>query len=311
MKTLAIAAVGLALGVTSSRAAVYNFTNLGGDNQYTTATNWSGNVVPNTANGDVAVINNGSAVTYTPGGDLVISNGGILQITSGSFIQAGGNNYYQLGTAGGTNGGTILVNGGTFSQGTASSTPFNVNGTGNAFTVTAGTVNINSSFNLNVGLNFTQSGGTINITGNETDFNNATSTLSGGILNTKLITGVNGGADIFNVSGGTLNLTGAGSNGIYGGGTTQYINFTPASTGKITFSSGSTQVSDVQNFINMGVIEYNGGGTGTLSRFSITSSGGVVTLSLMGAAVPEPSTVALTALGAAGLMGWTLRRRSS
>ena len=162
-------------------------------------------MVPNTGAGDTAIINNGSPVNYVAGGDLILANGGMLQVTNGSFVQTGGNNYFQL-----NGNGTLLVNGGTFNQGTASSTPFNVTGTGNAFTVSAGTVNLNSSFNLNVGLTYLQSGGTVNVTGAETDFNNTTSTLAGGILNTTLITGVNGGTDYFNISGGTLNLTGAG-----------------------------------------------------------------------------------------------------
>ena len=302
-RALGVAATSLVFGVLSSQATVYNFTNTAGTNEYTTGGNWSGGVLPNTANGDTANIANGSAVTYTPGGDLTIANGGILQVTSGSFTQVVGNNYIQL-----NGNGTIRVNGGTFNQGTASSTPFNVTGTGNLFAVSSGAVNINSSFNLNVGLSYTQTGGTVIVTGAETDFNSTTNTLSGGTLSTKLITGVNGpGSSIFNVSGGTLNLSGSAFNGIYAGGVTQYLNFTPGSTGKITFSSGSTTTTDVQNFINAGVIEYNGGGTGTLSNFVITSNAGVVTLSLP--AVPEPSTVALSLLGALGVMGWTLRRK--
>ena len=208
--------------------------------------------MPNTSAGDTAIIGNGSAVTYTPGGDLTIANGGMLQVTNGSFTQAVGNNYIQL-----NGNGTILVNGGAFNQGTASSTPFNLNGTtGNAFTMTGGAANFNTSFEINVGLTFTQAGGLLTVGGNEADFSGGGATLSGGIFNAKLITGVNGpaGNHIFNISGGTLNLTGAAFNGIYGGGTTQYINFTPGSAGQITFSSGSTTAADVQNFINNGVI---------------------------------------------------------
>ncbi len=304
LKHLGLSAIGLALGALPASAATYTYTGLGGDGQYTTATNWLPAAVPNTSAGDVAVINNGAAVTYTPGGDLTIKNGGILQVTSGSFTQAGGNNYIQL-----NGNGSIVVNGGTFNQGTASSTPFNLNGTtGNVFQVTAGAVNINTVFAMNVGLTFSQSGGAITVAGNETDFSNTTSTLSGGTFTTKLITGVNGAAPTrFDISGGVLNLTGAGSNGIYGGGTTRFINFTPGSTGQITFSSGSTTIANVQSFINQGVIEYNSGGTGTLSNFNITSNNGVVTLAL---AVPEPSTFAVAALGVVGLMGWTILRRA-
>lgn len=298
-----------ALGALPARAATYTFTNGGGDNQYTTAANWSGGVVPNTAAGDNAVINNGSAVQYTPGGDLVL-NGGTLEVSNGSFTQVGGNNYIQLGQNG--TAGTVLVDGGTFNQGTDSASPFNLGpGTGNLFKITSGAVNLDATFVLNPGLTFAQSGGTLNVTAGETQFNSTTNTLSGGMLSTTLITGVNVANDRFDISGGTLNLTGANFNGIYAGGTSQFINFTPGSNGKITFSSGSTTTTDAQNFINNGVIEYNSGGTGTLSNFNITSSGGVVTVSLVGAVVPEPSSVALMALGAVGLVGWTMRRRSA
>ena len=305
-----VLAAGLTLTAASANAASATFTNGDGNGAYTDALNWSTLAVPNTNSGDTATIANGSAVTYTPGGDLTITNGGMLQITNGSFTQVTGNNYIQLGTGGGTNGGTILVNGGTFNQGTASSNPFNVNGTGNTFSVTSGTANITSSFNMPLGLTFSQSGGTVNVTGNETDFNSPTNTLGGGLFNTTLITGVNGAAgDRFNISGGTLNLTG--STAIYGGGSTQYINFTLNSTGQITFTSGTFTVASVKGFLNSGAIEYNGtieNAASGYSDFNFAQNGNNVTLSLN--AVPEPSTVALTALGAAGLMGWTLRRRN-
>ena len=129
--------------------------------------------MPNTVNGDMAIIDNGAAVTYTPGGDLTIKNGG-LQISNGSFAQTNGPAYIQLNA-----GGTILVDGGTFDQGSSSSSPFNVTSTGNAFTVSAGAATIRSSFNINIGLTFLQSGGTINVLGNEADFICGSSSLNG------------------------------------------------------------------------------------------------------------------------------------
>ena len=307
-RQFAVALFAATLSALPAPAATYSFTNAGGNNQYANASNWSGGVVPNTSNGDVALINNGSPVTYTPGSDLTFANGGSLHINSGSFTQVQGSNYIQL-----KGGGSIVVNGGSFNQGTASSLPFNVTGTGNAFTVSAGSATINSSFQIDVGLMFTQSGGTINVTGNETNFNGGGTLLSGGTLNTKLITGVNGSANsTFNISGGTLNLTGAAFNGVYGGGTAQYINFTSNSTGIITFSSGATTISDVQNFINAGVIEYNGGGMGTLSSFDISSNAGIVTLQLA-SAVPEPATSlagCLLTICVAPVVARRLRRRS-
>ena len=71
------------------------------------------------------------------------------------------------------------MDGGTFDQGSSSSSPFNVTGTGNAFTVSAGAATIRSSFNINTGLTFLQSGGTINVLGNEADSNGGSSSLNG------------------------------------------------------------------------------------------------------------------------------------
>ncbi len=307
--SLSLACAVVALGALPAHSQVVDtFTNALQDGNYNEGGNWSTGTIPNTAGGDTALINDGVAVTYNPGGDLVIKNGGELEISSGSFIQnPANNNYLQL-----NGNGTVLVNGGTFNQGGISSNPFNITGTGNAFDITAGTVNLNRSFSMNVGLTFAQSGGTLTVTGGETDFNSQTNTLSGGILNTTLITGVNGGADRFDIAGGTLNLTGAGSNGIYGGGTTQYINFTLQSTGQITFSSGQTTVANVQGFLNAGVIEYNS--TVNAADFSVTQNGNTVVLTLIpslqgGGAVPEPSSVVMTMAGIAGMAGWMVRRR--
>lgn len=296
----------LLLSAVSSYGVTGSFTNGGGDNEYTNPLNWSPTSVPNTANGDTALIANGSAVTYTPGGDLTLANGGTLEISNGSFTQVVGNNYIQL-----NGNGTLLVDGGTFNQGTDSANPFNITGTGNAFTISSGVANINSSFNLNVGLTFTQSGGTVNVTGAETDFNSTTNFLNGGILNTALITGVNGGNDVFNISGGMLNLTGAGFNGIYGGGATQYLNFTLGSSGVINFTSGSTTTTDVQNFLANSVIEFNNTPNSNPALFNIQQNGGTVSLSLV-TAVPEPSSVAflLTGLGA-GAIGCYRKRRAA
>ena len=313
-RSLAAASVLLACAALPAHAqnTVYNFDNLVGDGNYNDARNWDQGAVPSLATTNTAVIGApaaaggapGVAVTYNPGGDLIIKNGGILQIASGSFTQAGGNNYYQL-----NGNGTVLISGGTFSQGTASSTPFNVTGTGNALNITAGAFNVRTNFSLSTGLNFNQSGGTVMVAGNETDFNSATNVLSGGVFNTNLITGVNGpNGSQFNISGGTLNLTG--STAIYGGGANQFINFTPNSAGQITFSSGTFTIASVKNFLNSGAIEYNSTIENAASGypdFTFAQNGANVTLGIVG--VPEPSSVALIALGAVGLAGWALRRR--
>ena len=57
---------------------------------------------------------------------------------------------------------------------------------------------------------------------------------------------------------------------------TQYINFTPGSTGLIRFNNSGDTVANVQGFVNSGAIEYNNGGTGTLANFNIVQNGSEV-----------------------------------
>jgi len=90
------------------------------------------------------------------------------------------------------------VDGGTFNQGTASSNPFNLGGSiGNAFTITSGVANFSYNVNINPGLTFSIQGGTVNSLTHEFDFNNNTLFMSGGTLNTTLITGINSGVLAF------------------------------------------------------------------------------------------------------------------
>jgi hypothetical protein len=293
MKTEIAILAALALGAYSARADTFSGAI---NNDYQTAGNWTLGSVPNTANGATATINGGQAVTYNAGGDFYVGNGGTLEIANGSWTQINGNNWIQL------RGGTILVDGGTFNQGTASSNPFNLGGSiGNAFTITSGVANFDETVTLNPGLTFSIEGGMVNSLANEFDFNSDTIFMSGGTLNTTLITGVNsGGAGIFTLSGGVINL----SNpfGIYGGGPTEPVNFTVGSTAVINFNGG-TSLSTVQNMVTVGVIEYNG--TIDPSDFNVTQSGGTVSVQLN--AVPEPSVFAVIATGAVGLL--MFRRR--
>ncbi len=171
-------------------AASYSF-NGAVDNDYKKAGNWSGSVIPDTANGDTAVISNGAAVTYdptsTPAGDYTISNGGTLQVTNGSWTQITGGAWIQLGAGGAGGNGHILVNGGSFSQGTAGNNPFNISGTGNTFTITSGSAAFTSQVNAVTGI-------TWNIAGGSTS-------MSAGPLN------VQSGGNVL-VSAGTLTLGG-------------------------------------------------------------------------------------------------------
>lgn len=148
-------------------AATANFTGAV-NSDYKNVGNWSGGAIPDTANGDTAVIANGSAVTYdpslAPAGDYVISNGGTLQVTNGSWSQITSGAWIQLGAGGVDGNGHILVNGGTFNQGTAGNTPFNVSGTGNTFTITSGSANFTSQVNAVSGITWNINGGTTAMT---------------------------------------------------------------------------------------------------------------------------------------------------
>lgn len=286
----------IALGAYSAHADTFSGAF---NNDYQTAGNWTLGSVPNTANGATATINGGQAVTYNPGGDFFVGNGGTLEISNGSWTQINSGAWIQL------RGGTILVDGGTFNQGTASSNPFNLGGsTGNAFTITSGVANFSFNVNINPGLTFSIQGGTVNSVSHEFDFNNNTLSMSGGTLNTTLITGINsGGAGIFTLSGGVINLSDPA--GIYAGGPAEPVNFTVGSTAVINFNGG-TSLSTVQNMVTAGVIEYNGTIDSTLSDFNVTQSGGTVSVQLN--AVPEPSVFAVIATGAAGLLMFRRRR---
>jgi hypothetical protein len=323
-------AVAVGLGVNAkAQNTIDSFTNANGDGSYKEGANWSTGAVPNLTTATTAAIDDGAAVTYTPGGDLLISNGGELEIGNGSFTQTSGTNYLQLGAQGsgaGTGNGTILVDGGTFNQGTVTSNPFNITGTGNLFEITSGAANFNRSIGLNPGLTYLQTGGTVTQSAGEFDFNYLNSgTISGGTLNVGLVTGQNHAAgatvDDFNVSGGTINITG--NTGIYGAGVTQYVNYTAGSSGVVDFSGGLA-LSAVEGFITGGGIEDQSdgadkstfttvglplGGIAEDDDFLITGVPDTTTIgqtdyevSLIGAAVaPEPSTYLMMGLGLVAL----------
>ena len=148
-------------------------------NDYGTAGNWSTNTVPNLTTGATALINNGSAVTYNPGGDFVIDNNSTLEISNGSWTQINSNNWIQL-----AGNGTILVDGGTFNQGSAGNNPFNISNTGNSFTITSGAANFNGSLaSTQSGVTYNFNGGVTTI-GGEIDYNNNNNLLfNGGTVN--------------------------------------------------------------------------------------------------------------------------------
>ena len=274
-----------------------------GNYDYNNGANWVGGNVPSTATGGTAVINNGLTATWYgagDGGDFIVANGGELEVSNGGWQQVTNNNYIQL-----EGNGTILVNGGSFNQGTASSVPFNIAGTGNVFTITSGTANFTTPFAASTGLTVNFAGGTVTTAG-EFDYNSNTMFMSGGVLNTTLMTGVNsGGIGSFQLSGGTINLSS--SQGIYGADDSHPLNFTTGSTGVINFANVNTAT--VEGYLTNG-IELNG--VNDPGAFTVTSAfgGDGATLELTSElAVPEPSTYLMLGLGLAFLFAVRRNRR--
>ncbi len=78
----------------------------------------------------------------------------------------------------------------------------------------------------------------------------------GGVLNTKLITGVNsGGIGVLNFPGGTINLSNgsADNSPIYAGGPqSEYVNFTNGSTGTINFTGAGITPTQVYGYLQSG-----------------------------------------------------------
>ena len=254
----------------------------GGDGEYTTGANWTGSSVPNTNGGDTAVINSGN-VTYTPGGDLAIHSGGKLQISGGSWTQSGGIAWIQM------TGGSLLVNGGTFNQGTAGNI---ITDATSSVTVTSGTANLSGNYIYQAsGGALTISGtGTVNVAGEFKPID--TFSMSGGKLTANLISFADGPGSI-TFSGGSISLNGAGANsGFYGGGT-KSLNFTSSSTGSLFFSSYTLTELTSDGFLTNGTIRYNG--TIDAGQFTLTAADSGVYVSLTSAAIPEPSTYAALA----------------
>jgi PEP-CTERM motif len=186
-------------------------------NDYQTGANWTPSGVPNLSTGGTALINNGSAVTYNPGGDLAISNGGTLEISNGSWTQINGGAWIQMGqqaSGTGIGNGHILVNGGTFNQGTSSNSPFNITGTGNTFTITSGSANFTNILDARPGIQYNFNGGSTSV-GAHNFVVDGTQGGGQGPGNVSIMAGtvtvgndfqLNPGLGSFTMSGGTLNI---------------------------------------------------------------------------------------------------------
>ncbi|HEX4085610.1 MAG TPA: PEP-CTERM sorting domain-containing protein [Chthoniobacteraceae bacterium] len=267
--------------------------------------NWTGGVPNLQTSGTTQINTPGATVDYYAGtyGDLKIGSGGTLEITNGTFDQVTSINWIQMfGNA------TILVDGGTFEQGSDTNNPFNLNGTtGNAFNITGGSAIFDEDFDVDTGFTYTQTGGTVTITGNELDYNSPDGTIiDGGVLNVNLITGVNSdNTGVLTIEGGTINL---GSGGIYAEGSTTPVNFTAGSTGEVTFPAVDFSTDTLQGWINNGGFSYNG--ATDPSDLQVVSSGSLNIVEAI-APVPEPQTWAMFFGGIASLCFFrrTFRRK--
>lgn len=307
---------------------------------YNDEANWSAGV-PNLNNTtQTAIISNGGTVGYfaDPHGDFVISGGATLQITNGQWSQVTGNSWMQLGQGGGGFG-NILVNGGTFNQGTDGNSPFSITGTGNTFTITSGVANFSTLFAV-AGITYNISGGSVNLTSNlqleqgsiwnqsggivtivgahEFQFNSTSggNIMSGGTLNiTNLITGVNGSVgSTFSFSGGVINDFEGTNNGYYGSGSAHPFDFTPGSTGVFNFSGTNTTLSQVMGFVTSGGFTYGGSvdttGTNYFQYIQTGSGTPNYNIALELTSVPEPSTYPLIGFGCLGMWFFIRRKKA-
>jgi fibronectin-binding autotransporter adhesin len=303
-------AVLIAAGLSSSAFAQTTWTWNGVDGEYTTGGNWDQATAPNlTVSGNVAVINSGN-VTYTPGGDLAINNGGTLRINGGSWTQVVGNAWIQMG------GGNLVVAGGTFNQGTAGNI---IRNAGSSVTISSGAANFNGEFansgaltisggNVSIQNNFVANTGTVNISGGaitvggELKFQGADMLISGGTISAALIS-FDATAASFDISGGTINLSGNFTDGIFANSPDAYLNFTLGSTGELHLASVST--TGAANLLG-GRIRLDD--TIDSAAFEIVSDGAAGSIiSLVGSNIPEPSSFA--ALAGLGVLGFVASRR--
>ena len=201
------------IALTAFTSAAYSqgidtWTGAGDGTSYLSGANWSSSSVPvlNGATSGTALINNSSAnVNYVSGPDFILDNGGELEVSAGTWYQTAGGGWIQMGeTEGGfTGNAAILVNGGTFNQGTDSNNPFAVSGVGNTFSISSGSANFTTTFNSVSGITYNFSGGSVNMA--------AASTLTvqnGGNINVSGNTSMTVNGNISFQTGGTWNQSG-------------------------------------------------------------------------------------------------------
>lgn len=262
---------------------------------YGTATNWSGGV-PVLTGGDTALINNGDGVIYdAAGGDFIIQGGSTLQISNGSWTQTNGIAWTNM------SGGNLLVDGGSFDQGTAGNFLRNAS---SSIIVSGGELSLNGNlvYETAASGNLSLSGtGIINVDGEFKPID--TFSIVGGTLNVSNLISFADGPGSLNLSGGSVSVDGAGANsGFYGGSIAKSLNFTTGSTGKLVFRDYTLADLGTDNFLNNGTITLNG----AVSALDFTSS--QVGLNVEVNVIPEPSSILMILTGM-GLLFITLRRR--
>lgn len=286
-----LSAATLLAATVSTKAATVTWDNGAGDNNWASAVNWSGNVVPNTtADASVlALVNQGFLANVSSAvpqiATLRIGNtsaGGIVDIQTGGFLTA------TTGTqiaSGNTSNGTLKISGGTFSAASLQVASNNATATLGLVDVTAGTFTWTSG---NVGSAGT---GRINVTGD-------TATVSG----TNLTLGSGGGLGFtFNSTGvskislaGLFSINAASTLNIdmlnYLGGTANFDLADTAATLTGSFGSGNITVAKTAGYDAVVVQD---------------SPTGLVYLQIT--AIPEPSIAGLA--GVFGLLMLVRRRR--
>lgn len=286
------------------------------------AGNWSAGI-PDTA-GNPGVINtaDGGAGGFRTGTYFITQNDGDLLNTFGSSTLSAGEWTMEDGTL--TTAGFVLQNSQIFVQngGTMDGSDFTVR-SGASYTLNNGTVTLSDDVNF-AGGSFTMTGGSVTVTDQFNALTGGTFTMSGGTLNVATFgttAGFSDGGQIFNLNGGTINVTG--DFGLFGDTTDNQVIFGGSTAGSLSAAglvgSSSQYTMDwlsgslmsltltgadqafYEGLYTSGNILFNGSNAAAFAdNFQVSGA----TLSL----VPEPSTFALLGLGLGAL--FVLRRRT-
>ena len=286
-------------GLTTATSAVFNvnatppnnFTNTGGDNQWTTAANWSaglptsGQIVSDTGGFNITLASGAqtvSAMNFVNGGTLTIS-GGSLTFVSGSTAN------------------NVVISGGTLNA----NAPLTISGTTTLSSGTLGGTGVVTTTGL-----LTWSGGTISMTGgaggvntnggitetgavtlsNGTITNAGTVTMNaGGTISMTATAAINNTTGTWNASSGGISLTGGGAAPSFTNGGTFNV---AAGAGTFTFTGVAFNDNGTAN-INTGTLSLLGGGT-SAGKFVVAAGS---TLSLGGSNFSATAASSITGAG--------------